>query len=98
MDHRPAGRSAARGQSQKAILKQLLEADIFEQMLQTLYIGTKRFSLEGNTALIPLMEEILSGAAAHGARRVRDGHEPSRTADRGVQHRGPLRDRYLRRL
>ena len=51
---------------QKAILHQLLEADIFEQMLQTLYIGTKRFSLEGNTALIPLMEEILSGAASHG--------------------------------
>jgi len=51
----------------QAVLKQLLEADIFEQMLQTLYIGTKRFSLEGNTALVPLMEEILGGAAAHGA-------------------------------
>jgi 2-oxoglutarate dehydrogenase E1 component len=51
----------------QAILKQLVEADIFEQMLQTLYIGTKRFSLEGNTGLIPMMEEILSGAAAHGA-------------------------------
>ncbi len=51
----------------EAILKHLLEADIFEQMLQTLYIGTKRFSLEGNTALIPMMEEILAGAAAHGA-------------------------------
>ena len=50
----------------RAILSQLLEADIFEQMLQTLYIGTKRFSLEGNTALIPLMEEILAGAASHG--------------------------------
>jgi 2-oxoglutarate dehydrogenase E1 component len=50
-----------------AILKHLVEADIFEQMLQTLYIGTKRFSLEGNTALIPMMEEILAGAAAHGA-------------------------------
>jgi 2-oxoglutarate dehydrogenase E1 component len=49
------------------ILKQLLEADIFEQMLQTLYIGTKRFSLEGNTVLIPMMEEILIGAASHGA-------------------------------
>ena len=53
--------------NREAILKQLLEADIFEQMLQTLYIGTKRFSLEGNTALIPMMEEILAGAAAHGA-------------------------------
>ena len=51
----------------EAVLKQLLEADIFEQMLQTLYIGTKRFSLEGNTALVPLMDEILGGAAAHGA-------------------------------
>ncbi len=51
----------------QAVLRQLLEADIFEQMLQTLYIGTKRFSLEGNTALVPLMEEILGGAAAHGA-------------------------------
>ncbi|MDR3763071.1 MAG: 2-oxoglutarate dehydrogenase E1 component [Acidobacteriota bacterium] len=49
-----------------AILKQLVEADIFEQMLQTLYIGTKRFSLEGDTALIPLLEEILHGAAGHG--------------------------------
>ena len=53
--------------NREAILKQLLEADIFEQMLQTLYIGTKRFSLEGNTALIPMMEEILAGAAVHGA-------------------------------
>jgi 2-oxoglutarate dehydrogenase E1 component len=51
----------------KAILSKLVEADIFEQMLQTLYIGTKRFSLEGNTSLIPMMEEILSGAAEHGA-------------------------------
>jgi len=51
----------------EAILKHLVEADIFEQMLQTLYIGTKRFSIEGNTALMPMMEEILSGAAAHGA-------------------------------
>lgn len=53
--------------NREAILKNLVEADIFEQMLQTLYIGTKRFSLEGNTSLIPLMEEILSGAANYGA-------------------------------
>ena len=53
--------------NREAILKQLVEADIFEQMLQTLYIGTKRFSLEGNTSLIPMLEEILTGAAAHGA-------------------------------
>jgi 2-oxoglutarate dehydrogenase E1 component len=52
---------------QKEILDSLVEADLFEQMLQTLYIGTKRFSLEGNTALIPLLDEILSTGAALGA-------------------------------
>lgn len=53
--------------NRETILAQLVEADIFEQMLQTLYVGTKRFSLEGNTALIPLLEELLQGAARHGA-------------------------------
>jgi 2-oxoglutarate dehydrogenase E1 component len=52
---------------QKAILKHLVEADIFEQMLQTLYIGTKRFSLEGNTALIPMLEQVLETASEEGA-------------------------------
>jgi 2-oxoglutarate dehydrogenase E1 component len=52
---------------QHAILKHLVEADIFEQMLQTLYIGTKRFSLEGNTALIPMLEQILESASEQGA-------------------------------
>lgn len=51
---------------QKAILRSLLQADIFEQMLQTLYIGTKRFSLEGNTALMPLLEEALTTGAKLG--------------------------------
>ena len=52
---------------QTAILQQLVEADIFEQMLQTLYIGTKRFSLEGNTSLIPMLEEILTTSTHLGA-------------------------------
>ncbi|HUO61761.1 MAG TPA: thiamine pyrophosphate-dependent enzyme, partial [Candidatus Acidoferrales bacterium] len=49
------------------ILRGLTEADVFEQMLQTLYIGTKRFSLEGNTVLIPLLDEILATGARLGA-------------------------------
>jgi 2-oxoglutarate dehydrogenase E1 component len=52
---------------QREILDKLVEADIFEQMLQTLYIGTKRFSLEGNTSLIPVLDEILKTAAHSGA-------------------------------
>jgi 2-oxoglutarate dehydrogenase E1 component len=49
------------------ILDRLLRADLFEQVLQTRYIGTKRYSLEGLTALIPLLDEILEGAGRHGA-------------------------------
>ncbi|HEX8924270.1 MAG TPA: 2-oxoglutarate dehydrogenase E1 component [Terriglobales bacterium] len=49
------------------ILRGLTAADVFEQMLQTLYIGTKRFSLEGNTVLIPLLDEILATGARLGA-------------------------------
>jgi 2-oxoglutarate dehydrogenase E1 component len=53
--------------NRQEILDKLVEADIFEQMLQTLYIGTKRFSLEGNTSLIPMLDEILKSGAHLGA-------------------------------
>jgi 2-oxoglutarate dehydrogenase E1 component len=53
--------------NREEILDKLVEADIFEQMLQTLYIGTKRFSLEGNTALIPMLDEVLKSGAHLGA-------------------------------
>ena len=43
--------------------RQLVRADVFEQTIQSRYIGTKRFSLEGNAALIPLLDEILNRAA-----------------------------------
>ena len=42
-------------------------ADLFEQVLQARYLGTKRFSLEGVTALIPLLDSILDAAGEHGA-------------------------------
>ncbi|HYL46341.1 MAG TPA: 2-oxoglutarate dehydrogenase E1 component [Candidatus Limnocylindrales bacterium] len=51
----------------KRILERLIRADLFEQVLQTRYLGSKRFSLEGVTALIPLLDEILDAAAANGA-------------------------------
>jgi 2-oxoglutarate dehydrogenase E1 component len=62
------------------ILTRLIEADIFEQMLQSLYIGTKRFSLEGNTSLIPLLDELLDAAVVHGAEEF----------VMGMSHRGRL--------
>ena len=41
---------------QHKILERLIRADLFEQVLQARYLGTKRFSLEGVTALIPLLD------------------------------------------
>src|SRR4029077_2616795 len=52
---------------QKKILERLIRADLFEQVLQARYLGTKRFSLEGVTALIPLLDSILDAAGEHGA-------------------------------
>jgi len=49
------------------ILDRLIRAELFEQVLQARYLGTKRFSLEGNVALLPLLDELLEGAAALGA-------------------------------
>ncbi len=49
------------------VLDLLIRADMFEQVLQQRYLGTKRFSLEGVTALIPLVDEVLEEAGDRGA-------------------------------
>jgi 2-oxoglutarate dehydrogenase E1 component len=65
---------------QNRILDLLARADIFEQVIQSRYLGTKRFSLEGVTALIPFLAELLNRAAELGAQR----------AIIGMSHRGRL--------
>jgi len=52
---------------QGKVLERLVRADLFEQVLQSRYLGTKRFSLEGVTALIPLLDSILDTVGEHGA-------------------------------
>src|SRR5271165_5933919 len=47
---------------QEKVLERLIRADLFEQVLQSRYLGSKRFSLEGNTSLIPLLDAILDAA------------------------------------
>jgi 2-oxoglutarate dehydrogenase E1 component len=59
--------AAAPNTDQGRILERILGADLFEQVLQTRYLGTKRYSLEGNTSLIPLLDEMIDAAAAAGA-------------------------------
>ncbi|GAA1803500.1 multifunctional oxoglutarate decarboxylase/oxoglutarate dehydrogenase thiamine pyrophosphate-binding subunit/dihydrolipoyllysine-residue succinyltransferase subunit [Agromyces neolithicus] len=65
---------------QMRILGKLNEAEAFETFLQTKYVGQKRFSLEGGESVIPLLDEILQGAAKQGLDEVAIG----------MAHRGRL--------
>ncbi|WP_405373270.1 MULTISPECIES: multifunctional oxoglutarate decarboxylase/oxoglutarate dehydrogenase thiamine pyrophosphate-binding subunit/dihydrolipoyllysine-residue succinyltransferase subunit [unclassified Microbacterium] len=51
---------------QLRVLGKLNEAEAFETFLQTKYVGQKRFSLEGGESLVPLLDQILQGAATEG--------------------------------
>jgi 2-oxoglutarate dehydrogenase E1 component len=62
--------STAQEPDRSRIIDRLLRADLFEQILQSRYIGTKRYSLEGLTVLIPLLDEVLAGAARQGAQET----------------------------
>jgi 2-oxoglutarate dehydrogenase E1 component len=72
--------TAAPAVDEQRILRLLARADIFEQVIQSRYLGTKRFSLEGVTALIPFLDELLNRAAELGAQR----------SMMGMSHRGRL--------
>jgi 2-oxoglutarate dehydrogenase E1 component len=71
---------AAVALDQQRALDLLLRADLFEQTLQQRYLGNKRFSLEGNTSLLPAMDEVLDVAGKHGAVEL----------VMGMSHRGRL--------
>ncbi len=51
------------------ILELLVKAEVFEQTIQSRYLGTKRFSLEGESALLPLLDAILNAASEYGAEK-----------------------------
>jgi 2-oxoglutarate dehydrogenase E1 component len=65
---------------QQRALDLLVRADLFEQTLQSRYLGNKRFSLEGNTSLLPAMDEVLDVAGENGAVEL----------VMGMSHRGRL--------
>ncbi len=77
LERAPRKLSAA---EQRAVLSHLIRADLFEQVIQSRYLGTKRFSLEGVTALIPFLDEAFNRAAELGALKVM----------MGMSHRGRL--------
>ncbi|MGD0906229.1 MAG: 2-oxoglutarate dehydrogenase E1 component [Candidatus Acidiferrales bacterium] len=62
------------------ILERLVRSELFEQVLQARYLGSKRFSLEGVNALIPLLDRVLDAAAQVGTEQIM----------LGMSHRGRL--------
>ncbi|MEZ5920731.1 MAG: 2-oxoglutarate dehydrogenase E1 component [Parvularculaceae bacterium] len=53
-----------------AILNKLIEAEGFEQFLQTKYTGTKRFGLDGGEAMVPALEQIIKRGGALGVKEI----------------------------
>ena len=64
----------------KQILWKLISAEQFERFLHTKYLGQKRFSLEGCETIIPLLDQLVEGAAARGIEDI----------TLGMAHRGRL--------
>ncbi len=62
------------------LLERIVAAELFEQVIQRHYPGTKRFSIEGLASLVPLLDTVLAVAAERGAIE----------AVLGMAHRGRL--------
>ena len=56
--------------NQPHVLTQLIRADLFEQVIQSRYLGTKRFSLEGLTVLIPFLDQVLAAGHCGGVEKA----------------------------
>jgi 2-oxoglutarate dehydrogenase E1 component len=67
-------------ESSDALLARVTQVEVFERFLQRTFPGKTRFSLEGLDMLVPILDEIISGAADTGARN----------AVIGMAHRGRL--------
>ncbi len=64
----------------KQLLWKLISAEQFERFLHTKYLGQKRFSLEGCETIIPLLDQLIEGAAIRGVEDI----------TMGMAHRGRL--------
>src|SRR3954451_16619233 len=55
---------------QRALLKRLVEVDALERFMHKAYLGQKQFSIEGLDMTVPMLDEAIQLAAAHGAKEV----------------------------
>ena len=64
----------------KALLDRLTQIEVFEQFLHRIFPGKTRFSVEGLDMLVPVLDEVISGAGDQGVRHTL----------LGMAHRGRL--------
>ena len=77
-----SGRFAKRleGQAAKRLLQRITRVDAFEKFLHKTFLGQKRFSVEGNDMVVPMLNRIIRSAADVG----------TPVATLGMAHRGRL--------
>ena len=73
-------RTALSDEEKERLLRRLTEVAALEQFLHRAYLGQKRFSIEGNDMLVPVLDLAIERAAGAGAREV----------VLGMAHRGRL--------
>ena len=66
--------------TRRNVLERLTQVEVFERYLHQTYLGQKRFSIEGNDILVPMLDQITDDASAAGTREV----------FLGMAHRGRL--------
>jgi 2-oxoglutarate dehydrogenase E1 component len=71
---------ALTAQEREALLGRLIQTEQFETFLHRTFVGQKRFSVEGNDALIPMLDELVRTVARQGGKHVL----------MGMAHRGRL--------
>ncbi len=54
----------------RAILKKLIQAEMFERFADVKYTGTKRFGLDGGESMIPALEQIIKRGGQLGVREI----------------------------
>ncbi|MFN0126061.1 MAG: 2-oxoglutarate dehydrogenase E1 component [Verrucomicrobiales bacterium] len=72
--------AGATPQYKEAVLRWLVEAELFERFLHAKYVGQKRFSIEGGESLMVALQSVLEEGGALGVREI----------VMGMAHRGRL--------
>ncbi|SMG48489.1 2-oxoglutarate dehydrogenase E1 component [Paenibacillus aquistagni] len=67
-------------EEKKKLLKRLIQVDLFEKFLHKTFAGQKRFSIEGNDTLVPMLDELVVAFAKDGVKNIM----------MGMAHRGRL--------